>query len=88
MVEVEKIMAEIVLALVEDFLSEGSEEPGQGPSGSGSGSGSGPKRRRLDYQMERRDYSLVPHIPGMDWANCSWANPWDSLYPATASSDI
>ena len=84
MVEVEKIMAEIVLALVEDFLSEGSEKPGQGPSGSDSG----PKRRRLDYQMERRDYSLIPHIPGMDWANCSWANPWDSLYPATASSDI
>ena len=82
MVEVEKIMAEIVLALVEDFLSEGSEKPGQGPSGSG------PKRRRLDYQMERRDYSLIPHIPGMDWANCSWANPWDSLYPATASPDI
>ena len=82
MVEVEKIMAEIVLALVEDFLSEGSEKPGQGPSASG------PKRRRLDYQMERRDYSLVPHIPGMDWANCSWANPWDSLYPDTASSDI
>lgn len=80
MAEVEKIMAEIVLALVEDFVNQGSEESDSGPSE--------PKRIRLDYQMEQRDFSRVPHIPGMDWANCSWANPWDSLYPATASSDI
>lgn len=80
MVEVEKIMSELLLALVEDLLSKGSEDPSTGPSE--------PKRSRPDYEMEERDFRLVPHLPGMDWANCSWANPWDSLYPADASSDI
>ena len=71
MAEVEKIMTELLLALVEDLVSkeggDSSTEPSQ------------PKRSRPDYVMEERDFSLVPHIPGMDWANCSWANPWDSL---------
>lgn len=25
------------------------------------------------------DYRSRPHIPDMDWANCSWADPDDSL---------
>ena len=81
MVESEKIMTELVLALLEDILGKGLEDSSrEGPSE--------PKRSRPDYKMEERDFSLVPHIPGMDWANCSWVNPWDSLYPAGASSDI
>ena len=80
MVEVEKIMTELLLALVEELLSKGSEDSTTGPSE--------PKRSRPDYVMEERDFSLVPYIPGMDWANCSWANPWDSLYPANTSSDF
>ena len=83
MVEAEKIMTELVLALVEDFLGAGSED-----SSSTSGGPSEPKRSRPDYKMEERDFSQVPHIPAMDWANCAWLNPWDSLYPAGASSDI
>ena len=80
MASVENSMTELVLALVDDVLRKGSEDSSTGPSE--------PKRSRPDYEMEKRDFSLVPHIPGMDWANCSWANPWDSLYPANSSSDI
>ena len=71
MAEVEKMMTELLLELVEDLVSKEGEDSSSGPSQ--------PKRSRPDYVMEERDFSLVPHIPGMDWANCSWANPWDSL---------
>jgi len=27
-----------------------------------------------------RDYSARPNLTGMDWANCSWADPDDSLF--------
>ena len=60
----EKVMFEIILELVGEVLSAGSE-----------------KRRRGDYQMEERDFTKIPNIPDMDWADCSWADPEDSLYP-------
>ena len=80
MAETEKLMAELLLGLVEDLLSKGSDESTSGPSE--------PKRSRLDYKMEKRDFSQVPHIPGMDWANCSWLNPWDLTPTNNASPDI
>eukprot|EP00092_Neocalanus_flemingeri_P040968 GFUD01044607.1.p1 GENE.GFUD01044607.1~~GFUD01044607.1.p1 ORF type:complete len:153 (+),score=32.07 GFUD01044607.1:82-540(+) len=34
---------------------------------------------QLGFTQMRNDYSLRPNLPDMDWANCSWADPDDSL---------
>lgn len=31
------------------------------------------------YTEMKSDYTLRPYLPDMDWANCSWADPDDSL---------
>ena len=36
---------------------------------------------REDYKMEQRDFSKRPNIPGLYWADCSWTDIEDSLYP-------
>ena len=43
--------------------------------------GAEPRIRDNYYLTLREDYSSRPNIIDMDWANCSWADPDDSLFP-------
>ena len=42
-------------------------------------------RDHSEFLKLEKDYSHRPRVPGMDWAECPWANPDDSLLP---SSDV
>ena len=39
-----------------------------------------PRLRDKKYLALREDYSNRPNVPGMDWAECEWADPDDSLF--------
>ena len=41
-------------------------------------------RNHEEYLLLKSDYSHRPNVEGMDWADCSWADPDDSLYPDTS----
>ena len=45
---------------------------------------SGSKHRdHSEYLQLEKDYSHRPRVPGMDWAECPWAHPDDSLFPSS-----
>ena len=44
--------------------------------------GAEPRTRDSYYLALREDYSSRPNVTDMDWANCSWADPHDSLFPS------
>jgi len=39
-----------------------------------------PRIRDPKYLELKEDYSHRPCVPGMDWAECEWADPDDSLF--------
>ena len=43
-------------------------------------------RDHSEYLKLEKDYSHRPRVPGMDWAECPWAHPDDSLF--TSSDDV
>ena len=40
-------------------------------------------RDHSEYLWLDKDYSHRPRVPGMDWAECPWADPDDSLFPSS-----
>ena len=43
-----------------------------------------PKHRdHSEYLKLEQDYSHRPRVWGMDWAECPWAHPDDSLFPSS-----
>ena len=40
-------------------------------------------RDHSQYTKLDQDYSHRPRVPGMDWAECPWAHPDDSLFPSS-----
>lgn len=40
-------------------------------------------RDQSEYLKLEKDYSHRPRVPGMDWAECPWAHPDDSLFPSS-----
>ena len=45
-------------------------------------------RNHAEYLVLKSDYSHRPNVEGMDWANCSWADPDDSLSPVSSKDDV
>ena len=66
-------ISKLIPSLIDRFDSQSSEKSATEPGKS--------RTSRENYKMEQRDFSKRPNIPGMDWADCSWADPEDSLYP-------
>ena len=66
-------MSKLILSPINSFDSQSSEKSAKEPGKS--------RTAREDYKMEQRDFSKRPNIPGMDWADCSWPDPENSLYP-------
>ena len=66
-------ISKLILSLIDSFDSQSSEKSATEPGKS--------RTARENYKMEQRDFSKRPNIPGMDWADCSWTDPEDCLYP-------